>query len=64
MDTGKPKSWINAEEAVQDEPLSPSQTRQTALTGPTNPSVSYTLAPALRGFGQITKHSRVLLKRF
>lgn len=64
MGTGKPKSRINAEEVVQDEPLSPSQTSQTALTGPTNPPVSYTLAQALRGFGQITKYSRVLPKHF
>lgn len=50
MDTGKPQSQINAEEVIQDEPLSPSQTSQAALTGPTNPPVSYTLAQALEGF--------------
>lgn len=64
MNTGKPKSRINAEEVVQDEPLSPSQTSQAALTGPTNPPVSYALAQALRGFGQIAKHSRLLPKHF
>lgn len=64
MDTGNPKSRINAEEGVQDEPLSPSQTSQAALTGPTNPPVSYTLARALGSFGWIAKHSRVLPKHF